>query len=294
MTKILELEKISKEFNNQKALDKVSFTLSKGEIVGLVGPNGAGKTTLMRIIVGLTKKYEGKVKFQGERSIGCVIETPSFYPYMTGFENLKYFAELNGVHDKQKVLKTAELLGLSDALKKKVKGYSLGMRQRLGIAQALLSDPELLILDEPTNGLDPTGIHELREYIKNIAKERNITVLISSHILSELEKLCNKAIIIKNGAIIDTIDLTKDKATAVSEVAIEVEDTLETSKVLRANNITVKKLEDSKVYVDADKDFIPVIMELLVKNHIKFYSVKEEVKTLEDTFLDLMNENKIS
>lgn len=294
MTKILELEKISKEFNNQKALDKVSFTLNKGEIVGLVGPNGAGKTTLMRIIVGLTKKYEGKVKFQGEKSIGCVIETPSFYPYMTGFENLKYFAELNGVRDKQKVLKTAELLGLSDALKKKVKGYSLGMRQRLGIAQALLSDPELLILDEPTNGLDPTGIHELREYIKNIAKERNITVLISSHILSELEKLCNKAIIIKNGAIIDTIDLTKDKATAVSEVAIEVEDTLETSKVLRANNITVKKLEDSKVYVDADKDFIPVIMELLVKNHIKFYSVKEEVKTLEDTFLDLMNENKIS
>ncbi|GKX68930.1 ABC transporter ATP-binding protein [Inconstantimicrobium mannanitabidum] len=294
MTKVLELEKISKEFNNQKALDKVSFTLNKGEIVGLVGPNGAGKTTLMRIIVGLTKRYEGKVRFQGERSIGCVIETPSFYPYMTGFENLKYFAELNGVRDKQKVLKTAELLGLSDALKKKVKGYSLGMRQRLGIAQALLSDPELLILDEPTNGLDPTGIHELREYIKNIAKERNITVLISSHILSELEKLCNKAIIIKNGAIIDTIDLTKDKATAVSEVAIEVEDTLETSKVLRNNNITVKKLEDSKVYVDADKDFIPVIMELLVKNHIKFYSVKEEVKTLEDTFLDLMNENKIS
>lgn len=294
MTNVLKLEKISKEFNNHKALDNVSFALNKGEIVGLVGPNGAGKTTLMRIIVGLTKQYEGRVVFQGERSIGCVIETPSFYPYMTGHENLQYFAEINNVNHKTKILETAELLGLSDALNKKVKNYSLGMRQRLGIAQALLADPELLILDEPTNGLDPTGIHELREYIKNIAKERNITVLISSHILSELEKLCHKAVIIKNGAIIDTLDLTKDDTRTVNDIAIEVENVTETVKVLKANNITIKKLTESKVYVVANKEFIPVIMGILVKNNISFYSVKEENMTLEDKFLNLINDNKIS
>ena len=208
MRKILELKNISKEYKNYKALDNVSFSLNEGEIVGLIGPNGAGKTTFMRIIVGLIKRYDGEVNLFGNTSIGCVIETPAFYPYMTGYENLKYIAELNDVST-EKVMETIELLGLKEALNKKVKEYSLGMRQRLGIAAALLREPKLLILDEPTNGLDPTGIHELREYIKDIAVKKGITVLISSHILSELEKLCDRAIIIKHGKAIDLLDVNK-------------------------------------------------------------------------------------
>ena len=182
MGKVLEVKNVSKRYKDYTALDDVTFSLNEGEIIGLVGPNGAGKTTLMRIIVGLTKKYEGEVILKDNTSIGCVIETPSFYPFMTGYENLKYFAELNQVNVK-KVMETIELLKLKDALNKKVKGYSLGMRQRLGIAAALLREPKLLVLDEPTNGLDPAGIHELREYIKEIAVKNKITILISSHIL---------------------------------------------------------------------------------------------------------------
>lgn len=294
MSNVLKLENISKEFKNYKALDNVSFSLNKGEIVGLVGPNGAGKTTLMRIIVGLTKKYGGNIEFEGKRSVGCVIETPSFYPYMTGYENLNYFASMNDVKDKGKILETIELLGLSNAINKKVKNYSLGMRQRLGIAQALIADPELLILDEPTNGLDPAGIHELREYIKKIAMDRNITVLISSHILSELEKLCHKAVIIKNGKIIDSIDLINDKLNKSNDVVIEAENIPQVVKVLEANEFVIKSATNNKVYLSIDKEYISDIMDLLIKNGIRLYSVYEDKKTLEDTFLDLVDNNKIS
>ena len=197
----LKVNNVSKKAKDFQILHNVSFELEKGEIVGLIGPNGAGKTSIMKILVGLTRNYTGEVDLTAVKDIGCMIETPNFYPYSTGYQNLMYFAGLNGV-GKQKVEELLKLLGLWDAAHKNVKTYSLGMRQRLGIAQALLKNPDVLVLDEPTNGLDPEGIYEVREYIRKIAGENHITVLISSHLLGELEKMCDRAIILKKGRII--------------------------------------------------------------------------------------------
>lgn len=210
MNRVLKVNNISKRAKDFQILNKVSFELGSGEIVGLIGPNGAGKTSIMKILVGLTKNYTGEVDLSGVKDIGCMIETPSFYPYSTGYQNLMYFAGLNGV-GKKKVEELMELLGLIDAANKNVKAYSLGMKQRLGIAQALLKDPDVLVLDEHTNGLDPEGIYEVREYIRKIANEKNITVLISSHLLGELEKMCDRAIIIKKGEVIQFMDFHNDK-----------------------------------------------------------------------------------
>ncbi len=292
MKKILELKNISKEYKDYKALDNVSFSLNKGEIVGLIGPNGAGKTTLMRIIVGLTKQYNGKVNLIDNTSIGCVIETPSFYPYMTGYENLKYLAELNDVST-EKVMETIELLGLKEALNKKVRGYSLGMRQRLGIAAALLREPKLLILDEPTNGLDPAGIHELRAYIKDIVIKKEITVLISSHILSELEKLCDRAIIIKHGKVIDLLDINKSTKYDDVIVIIKTNDVINTKKVFLENKIKVIDVRKDQISVSVNKELADEIVELLTSNNIKFTGLYQEKQSLEDTFLDIIDENKI-
>lgn len=292
MKKILELKNISKEYNDYKALDNVSFSLNEGEIVGLIGPNGAGKTTLMRIIVGLTKQYDGEIDLIDNTSIGCVIETPSFYPYMTGYENLRYLAELNDV-SAEKVMETIELLGLKEALNKKVKGYSLGMRQRLGIAAALLREPKLLILDEPTNGLDPTGIHELRTYIKDIAAKKGITVLISSHILSELEKICDKAIIIKHGKIIDVLDVNKWADYENMLITVKTNDVINAKRVFLDNKIEVIEAKKDQISVSVNKEVAYILVELLTSNNIKFTGLYEEKQSLEDTFLDIIDGNNI-
>lgn len=292
MKKILELKNISKEYKDYKALDNVSFSLNEGEIVGLIGPNGAGKTTLMRIIVGLTKQYDGEIDLIDNTSIGCVIETPSFYPYMTGYENLRYLAELNDV-SAEKVMETIELLGLKEALNKKVKGYSLGMRQRLGIAAALLREPKLLILDEPTNGLDPTGIHELRTYIKDIAAKKGITVLISSHILSELEKICDKAIIIKHGKIIDVLDVNKWADHENMLITVKTNDVINAKRVFLDNKIEVIEAKKDQISVSVNKEVAYILVELLTSNNIKFTGLYEEKQSLEDTFLDIIDGNNI-
>ena len=172
MNCVLRVNNVSRKVKDFQILKQVSFELGRGEIVGLIGPNGAGKTSIMKVLVGLTRKYTGEVDLRGVRDIGSMIETPNFYPYNTGYQNLMYFAKLNGVGEKR-VVELLELLGLIDSANKNVKAYSLGMRQRLGIAQALLKDPDVLVLDEPTNGLDPEGIYEVREYIRKIANEKN-------------------------------------------------------------------------------------------------------------------------
>ena len=292
MENILELKNISKNFKNYKALDNVSFSLNEGEIIGLIGPNGAGKTTLMRIIVGLTKNYDGQLILKDGTSIGCVIETPSFYPYMTGYENLKYFASLNDVST-DKILETVKLLGLTDDLNKKVKGYSLGMRQRLGIANALLRDPKLLILDEPTNGLDPSGILEMRKYIKDIAKKQNITVLISSHILSELEKICDNAIIIQHGKIIDTFNINSLKNSNNVALKIGTTDINRALTFFNAQQIKILKYDADSISIIVPKQESKNIAQLLIKNKINFFNIYEEEESLEDKFLDLIQENAI-
>lgn len=212
-TYILKTHGLTKKYGAQKANDNVSVSVRRGEIVGFVGRNGSGKTTFIRLITGLIRPTEGgfELKADGESEtetgkvrMGAVVETPSFFKRMTGYENMLFQAKLTGIPE-EKIAETMTVVGLDPKLGKKVKDYSLGMKQRLGIALALLSNPELLILDEPTNGMDPAGIIEMRDFLKKLAEEKNITVIVSSHILSELAMLATSFVFIDSGKIIERI-----------------------------------------------------------------------------------------
>lgn len=289
MNSVLRVNNVSKKAKDFQILNKVSFELGSGEITGLIGPNGAGKTSIMKILVGLTRNYTGEVDLSGVRDIGCMIETPNFYPYNTGYQNLMYFAGLNGV-GKMKVEELLELLGLKGAANKNVKAYSLGMRQRLGIAQALLKDPDVLVLDEPTNGLDPEGIHEVREYIRKIADEKNITVLISSHLLGELEKMCDRAIIIKKGEIIQFMDLNSDSKEKKITYVIESPDIEAAQKVLLENGYRIVSQNGQEVRIKIAAGQKSDAAKLLASRNVVMTGLYEASETLEDTFLDLMKD----
>lgn len=289
MKRVLRVNNVCKRAKDFQILNKVSFELGSGEIVGLIGPNGAGKTSIMKILVGLTKNYTGEVDLSGVRDIGCMIETPNFYPYKTGYQNLMYFAGLNGV-GKRKVKELLELLGLMDAADKNVKTYSLGMRQRLGIAQALLKDPDVLVLDEPTNGLDPEGIYEVREYIRKIANEKNITVLISSHLLDELEKMCDRAIIIKKGEIIQFMDLHDDKKEKQITFVLEGLNIEAAQKILLENGYHVVSQDRQEIRIRIGTNEKNDVAKLLVSHNIVMTGLYEACETLEDTFLELMKD----
>lgn len=289
MNRVLSVNNVSKRVKDFQILNKVSFELGSGEITGLIGPNGAGKTSIMKILVGLTRNYTGEVDLSGVRDIGCMIETPNFYPYNTGYQNLMYFAGLNGV-GKKKVEELLELLGLKGAANKNVKAYSLGMRQRLGIAQALLKDPDVLVLDEPTNGLDPEGIHEVREYIRKIADEKNITVLISSHLLGELEKMCDRAIIIKKGEVIQFMDLSSDSKEKKITYVIESPDIEAVQKVLLENGYHIVPQNEQEVRIMIGANEKMAVAKLLASRNVVMTGLYEAAETLEDTFLDLMKD----
>ena len=289
MKSVLRVNNVSKRAKDFQILNKVSFELGSGEITGLIGPNGAGKTSIMKILVGLTRNYTGEVDLSGVRDIGCMIETPNFYPYNTGYQNLMYFAGLNGV-GKKKVKELLELLGLMEAANKNVRAYSLGMRQRLGIAQALLKDPDVLVLDEPTNGLDPEGIHEVREYIRKIASEKKITVLISSHLLGELEKMCDRAIMIKKGEIIQVMDLHNDGTEKQIIYVIESPDMETAQKVLRENGYHVVSQNGQEVRIKIGTNEKNAVAKLLASHYVVMTGLFEASETLEDTFLELMKD----
>ncbi len=287
MSYVLKARGISRKVKDFQILNDVSFELKRGEIVGLIGPNGAGKTSIMKVLVGLTKNYTGELDMSAIKDIGSMIETPSFYSYNTGYENLMYFAKLNGVGSKR-VEELLELLGLTEAANKKVKAYSLGMRQRLGIAQALLKDPDVLVLDEPTNGLDPEGIYEVREYIRKIASENNITVLISSHLLGELEKMCDRAIIINKGKIIQTMDFNNDLKKKQITVVIESLDPEATVEILSKNKYDVISSDNNEVRVKIGNKEKTDVAKLLAANNVIITGMYEACETLEDTFLELI------
>lgn len=296
MKDILKVENVTKIYGKKTVLDNVSFSIKEGEIVGLVGPNGAGKTTVMKIITGLTPKYEGNVyignenirnKFKNKtktKNVGCIIETPGFYPSLTGEENLKFFASLSGLEDLSEIDEIVESLGLQNAMKKKVGSYSLGMRQRLGIAQSVLTYPPLLILDEPTNGLDPNIIPEIRKFIINIAKNKKVAVLISSHILSELEIMCDKIVFIQKGKIITPEDNNASEAM----VRITTSNIAELQKFLRKNNYKLFNLAINSVEFKIDPSELENLTRCLAINKIPFSTVEILTESLEDKFLNIM------
>ncbi|WP_163876512.1 ABC transporter ATP-binding protein [Paenibacillus favisporus] len=215
-TNVLEVVNVSKKAGTRTLVDHVSFSIQAGDVCGFVGPNGAGKTTLIRMMTGLIKPGSGSIRIDGtdvgrERvkalsRVGAIVESPIFFPYMSGRDNLLNLARLHpnvpGTERKARVEEALSIVGLSQRGSDKVKTYSLGMKQRLGIAQALLGDPRLIILDEPANGLDPMGIRELRQLIQRLNQERGITFLVSSHLLDELQRICSRFVIIKEGKLV--------------------------------------------------------------------------------------------
>lgn len=273
----------------------------EGDILGFIGPNGAGKTTTIKLILGLQNITSGKVYINGYdieenfkkaiENVGTIVESPDLYMYMSGYENLKLVANLYKNVDKKRIDEIVKLVGLENRIKDKVSKYSLGMRQRLGIAQAILHRPKLLILDEPTNGLDPEGIKEVKVLLKKLAKQENMAILISSHNLAELDTFCNKISIIKNGEIVETNDIYTFKKDIKNNCYIlEVEDSSVIGSII---DYKMDILTETEVRVYIEKEKVPLLIKELVLRNIKIYNVSEENLSLEDAFLKKTGGNVI-
>lgn len=296
---ILKCENLNKSFGKKKILKDVSFTIKKGDILGFIGPNGSGKTTTIKLILGLNSIDSGNVTINGFdikkdfesaiKGVGAIVENPDMYMYLSGYENLKLVANMYNVSS-SKIDEVIKLVKLEGRIKDKVSKYSLGMRQRLGIAQALINSPNLLILDEPTNGLDPEGIKELRDLLKNLAKKENIAVLISSHNLAELDSFCNKVCIIQNGTIIESNEVKKLKKEVSNSTYI-----FEVSNSTLVNNVidNIKVLDSTHFSIKSKKEEIPNIITKLINNNILIYEVYENKISLEEAFLNKTGGNKI-
>ena len=218
----MRVKNVYKSFGKKKIIKDLSFSVNRGEIYGFLGPNGSGKTTTIRMMVGLIGIDKGDIFIEGYdvkkdkikalEHVGAIIENPELYKYMSGMKNLIHFARMSKTPvSQERIDEVVKLVKLEHAINKKVKTYSLGMKQRLGVAQALLHSPSILILDEPTNGLDPEGIHELREYLRYLAKKENISIIISSHLLSEVELICDNIIVIQEGKLIGERTIKNEK-----------------------------------------------------------------------------------
>ena len=297
---VLQCENLNKKFGKKQILNNVSFSIEEGDILGFIGPNGAGKTTTIKLILGLQSITEGKVSINGYdiesqftkaiEKVGAIVENPDLYMYLSGYENLKLIANLYPKIDIARIDEVVKLVKLENRIKDKVSKYSLGMRQRLGIAQAILHKPNLLILDEPTNGLDPEGIKEMRELLVELAKKEKMAILISSHNLAELDNFCNKVCIIKNGEIIETSDILGIKKQEGKQYKIlEVDDNKKIKKLLPEAII----LENNRFKLNVEKEKIPEIIVKLVENQIKIYEIKEEEKSLEQAFFEKTGGNVI-
>lgn len=298
MGTVLKCNNLYKKIGKKEILKGISFEIENGDIFGFIGPNGAGKTTVIKLILGLQKITSGSVFINGFdlekeftkaiNGVGAIVENPDFYTYMSGMDNLKLKAKLYKDITKERIDEVVKLVGLENRINDKVSKYSLGMKQRLGIALSLIHNPNLLILDEPTNGLDPEGIKVLKEILKKLSSE-GVSIFISSHILSELDNLCNKICIIKNGSVIEssTIREIKRKSNELCYI-IEV-DSIDNINLLFKNEI----INNNMIKVWCNKEFIPVIIESLINSNVKIYSVKEEEISLEDAFLQRTGGNSI-
>lgn len=302
---VLRVKNLVKKYGNIVAVNNVSFDVFAGEIFGFLGPNGAGKTTTLRIITGLAKPDHGNVlicgysiKSQYEKAIvnlGGIIENPEMYKNFSGLDNLKYFASLYKDVSLDRINEVVEIVGLTGRIKDKVKTYSLGMKQRLGIAQSLLHHPKLLVLDEPTNGLDPTGVIEMRKFLKQIATKEKIGVLISSHNLPEMELMCDTIGIISNGVIekIRAVDQL-NKYNDTEQIYLKVNFPNYAGKLIinKFNPEKISIIKDS-LTINLPHNKIPEITNLLVANNIAIYSISAVVKTLEDIFLETINKKAL-
>ncbi len=289
---LLEVKNINKYFGKKQVIKNVSFSIEEGEILGFIGPNGAGKTTTIKVILGLQSLNSGEVLINGysikndfEKAIlnvGAIVESPDLYMYLTGRKNLEMIAAMYKDTPKERINEIIKLVGLDNRIDDKVSKYSLGMRQRLGIAAALIHKPNLLILDEPTNGLDPEGIKELRDLLQRLAKNEKMGVLISSHNLLELESFVTDVCLIKNGEIIVTSAIKDIKRTERTVYTIRLDRTTNIENILNDGD---EVLDNKFIKVYRDEKDIPSFIELLVKKKYKIYEVRENLMSLEEAFL---------
>lgn len=297
---VAQFKNIKKKIGKKMIIDDISFEVNAGEIFGFLGPNGAGKTTTIRMLFGLISMTEGEILVNGfsikhdfEKAIvrvGGIIENPEMYKYLTGYKNLVHYARMYGDITKERIDEVISLVGLEQRIKDKVKTYSLGMRQRLGLAQALLHKPNLIVLDEPTNGLDPAGIHEFRKHLRMLAEKENVAIMVSSHQLSEMELMCDRIGIIQNGKLIDiqTVNDFLDKDEVVMRVTFTVDDVPKAKTCLNQMFQEQEILEnESTISITIDSSKIPDIVAAFVREGIRISGLDKESKTLEQKFLDI-------
>lgn len=298
---ILLLDNVHKSIKNKEIVKGITFSINEGEVLGFLGPNGAGKSTTLRMIVGLSSPTSGKILIDGYSitkdyvkamsKVGCIIEGPDMYNYLNGLENLKMLASMNKNVTNEDITRVIELVGMQNRINEKVSTYSLGMKQRLGLAQALIHKPKLLILDEPTNGLDPSGINEFRHIIKDLAKKENIAVLVSSHLISEVELMCDTVAIIKSGTLLkyaSVSELISDK-----EVSFVLSDNSKGIKILKDKWNTDSSLINNNIIAKVDVSKIEKINSSFIEEGIAIKFVSINQKTLEDLFLSLTESNSI-
>ncbi len=299
MEYVLKTTNLSKQYKNKKAVSGVNINVKKGDIYGFLGQNGAGKTTTIRMIMGLVKPTEGEVSMFGQKiipgqyshygRIGSIIEASAFYPNLTAAENLEISRRLMGITNKSYLEEALESTGMTEVRNKKVKGFSLGMKQRLGIARALLHKPELLILDEPTNGLDPVGIKEIRKLILDLSMKRKITVFISSHILSEIQQIATKIGIIHEGTLLEEIEFDELKKKSRSYVELKINNDKKASFLLEKSlGITDYKIIDQGIIRIYEKlNEAAAINRIMSENGLEVSGINVMNDTLEDYFLQL-------
>lgn len=294
MEPIIHATNLQKSFLFQKVVDNLSLSIPEGSLYGFLGPNGAGKTTTMRMLIGLLKPDEGEILFKGKRvsdwkeslfeHVGCFIDSPNYYPNLSAYENLAYVQKLIGqpMSEVERVLKVT---GIYYAKDKKVKNYSLGMKQRLGLAFALLNDPEVLILDEPTNGLDPEGVHEVRNLLIELCKNEGKTVFVSSHNLAEIEMMAEYISLINKGELVYEGKL--EAVLSSGEFRLKVDQKEETKKILNTAKVSWQLEENGQFKLQVSEDQIPAINRMLVQNDVNVYELAGRKQTLEEIFLNL-------
>ncbi len=300
MKPIVELKNVSKTIGRKKIIDDLSLSLYPGQITGFLGPNGAGKTTTIRMMVGLMKQTSGDVFIEGKSlrddfeeglsKVGVIVENPEMYKFMSGYKNLVHFARMHSGITKERIIEVVNQVGMQNRIHEKVSTYSLGMRQRLGLAQALLHHPKFLILDEPTNGLDPAGIREFRQYLRTIAETEGVSIFVSSHMLSEIELMCDRIAIIQNGKLVDIRDMQEAKE---SHYYLEAFPADVAQALLVAEGFTVE-VHNEGFIINADKTQIPGLVQQLTTGEMQLFAIQPHRKSLEDQFLEMTGGGQIA
>jgi ABC-2 type transport system ATP-binding protein len=303
---IVSLRNVTKRIGRTTIIDNLTFDVPQGEIFGFLGPNGAGKTTTIRMMVGLMSITRGDIVINGKhikhefeqaiRHVGAIVENPEMYKFLSGYHNLIHYARMVPGVTKERIDEVVELVKLENRIHDKVKKYSLGMRQRLGVAQALLHRPSLLILDEPTNGLDPAGIRELRDYLRYLTRTEGITVIVSSHLLSEMELMCDRVAILQQGRLVDVkpiqdfIGSTDQAQTYLIEAIPAVQ---AFTAIKQMEGVRDVKAVAEGVELVTERDCIPDILAELMRMNVRIYGVQAQRQSLEDRFLQMTGGGQI-